>query len=263
MSRSENESEKHFVLVHGAGHGAWCWYKVATLLRSAGHRVTALDMAASGVNPKQLKELRSWTDYFQPLMEFMKLLPADDKVVLVGHSAGGVSISVAMERFPEKVSLGVFVTAIMHGPGLALSTVMEKCFAGIESFMDCPNEFDRGLDKPPTSLLFGPKFMQSMLYEQSPPEDLSLATTLMRPYPLFHDNEEMEKDTALTRKNQGSVRRVYIVIEEDRSLKASFQRWMIENNPTDEVKVISGADHMVMLSKPEELSSCLQELAAN
>ena len=39
---------KHFVLVHGLCHGAWSWYKVTTALESAGHRVTALDLAASG-----------------------------------------------------------------------------------------------------------------------------------------------------------------------------------------------------------------------
>ncbi|KAI8566192.1 hypothetical protein RHMOL_Rhmol02G0020900 [Rhododendron molle] len=70
---------KHFVLVHGAGHGAWCWYKVATQLRAAGHRVTALDMAASGVHPKQVDELRSMPDYLRPLMEFMESLPSGDR----------------------------------------------------------------------------------------------------------------------------------------------------------------------------------------
>jgi hypothetical protein len=28
-----------FVLVHGAGHGGWCWRKVAPLLRAAGQVV--------------------------------------------------------------------------------------------------------------------------------------------------------------------------------------------------------------------------------
>ena len=28
-----------FVLVHGAFHGGWCWRKVATHLRAAGHEV--------------------------------------------------------------------------------------------------------------------------------------------------------------------------------------------------------------------------------
>ncbi|KAG5561517.1 hypothetical protein RHGRI_004529 [Rhododendron griersonianum] len=90
---------------------------------------------------------------------------------------------------------------------------------GMESWMDCPYRFYKGLDKLSTSLHFGPKYMESMLYEQSPPEDLSLATVLMRPYPIFHDYEEMAKDTALTKKNHGSVHRVYIVIEEDSRLK--------------------------------------------
>lgn len=48
--KSSSEKQGHFVLVHGA----WCWYKVATLLQSAGHRATALDLGASVVHPKQV-----------------------------------------------------------------------------------------------------------------------------------------------------------------------------------------------------------------
>lgn len=39
--------------------GAWYWYKVATLLKSAGYEVTALDMAASAVHPKGEEKARS------------------------------------------------------------------------------------------------------------------------------------------------------------------------------------------------------------
>ncbi|XP_059670885.1 methyl jasmonate esterase 1-like [Cornus florida] len=121
-----DEVERHFVLVHGAGHGAWCWYKLATLLRSAGHRVTALDMAASGVHPKRLDEVCSLLDYCEPLMEFMEHLPVDDRVVLVGHSRGGIFISMAMERYPEKISIGVFITAFMPGPNLDFPTINQE-----------------------------------------------------------------------------------------------------------------------------------------
>ena len=48
----------------------------------------------------------------------MESLPADERVVLVGHSLGGLAISQAMEKFPEKVSVAVFVTASMPGPTL-------------------------------------------------------------------------------------------------------------------------------------------------
>ncbi|CAL5324720.1 unnamed protein product [Camellia sinensis] len=261
-----DKRKSHFVLIHGSCHGAWCWYKVATLLRSGGHRVTVLDLAASGVHPKQVEEVRSMSDYLEPLMEFMVSLQVDDRVILVGHSMGGIGISVAMERFPEKISVAVFVAAFMPGPDLDFLTVFQDHVKGLDSFMDCQHKFDNGLDKPPTSLIFGPKFLSSKLYNLSTPEegvgaDLTLATLLVRPYPIYHDEGEVLKETALTKDNYGSVRRVYVVIEEDNIIKEKYQRWMIENNPTDEVKVIPGSDHMVMISKPQELCSCLQEIA--
>ena len=65
----------------------------------------------------------------------------------------------------------------------------------------------------------------------------------------------------LSKEKYGLVRRVYIVCDQDHGTPENLQRWMIENNPPDEVKLISGSDHMVMFSKPQELCSCLQEIA--
>ena len=120
------KSERHFVLVHGACHGAWCWYKVATLLKSTGHKVTALDMAASGINPKQVKDVRTFSAYNEPLIQFMNSLPHDEKVILVGHSLGGANISVAMEKYPQKISLAIFATALMISEDLSFSTLKEE-----------------------------------------------------------------------------------------------------------------------------------------
>lgn len=92
-------------------------------------------------------------------------------------------------------------------------------------------------------------------------QDLSLATLLVRPYPGRVDAKPSEELLALTKENYGSVRRVYVVAEQDIILPEEVQRWMIELNPVDEVKVISGSDHMLMFSKPQELSSCLQAIA--
>ncbi|KAL1809877.1 hypothetical protein ACET3Z_026867 [Daucus carota] len=235
----DQNGEKHFVLVHGACHGAWCWYKLATLLRSAGHKVTVPDLAASGANPKKVQEVNSFSVYLEPLMEFMASLLADEKVVLVGHSMGGVALSVAMERFPEKVSVAV-----------------EK---NIDSNMDSQVMFDDGLDKRPTSFLFGPKMLESKVYQLTPPEDLTLATMLVRPHPTNTDPKSLE-ETKVTKERFGSVRRVYVVADQDIILPEEIQRWMIELNPPDEVKVINGSDHMIMLCKPTELCSCLEEI---
>ncbi|CAN1278346.1 Methylesterase 8 [Linum perenne] len=109
-SSSANSHQKthHFILIHGSCHGAWSWYKLVALLKSCGHRVTAIDLAASGIDSRQAKDLTSVAEYHQPLMEFMEeeeAVPSDQKVVLVGHSLGGMAVCQAMEMFPEKISV--------------------------------------------------------------------------------------------------------------------------------------------------------------
>ncbi|CAK7324793.1 unnamed protein product [Dovyalis caffra] len=254
------ERQRHFVLVHGACHGAWCWYKVATLLKSAGHRVTALDMAASGVHPKRVDELQSISDYFEPLMKFMESLVPEERVILVGHSMGGLCISVAMERFPEKISSAVFAAAIMPGPDFSFTSASEEYARRVGSFMDSQYVFDNGPNNPPTSLLFGPDCMATQLYHLSPTEDLTLAMLLLRPHPLFSD-EATQKKVGVTKEKYGSIPRAYIVCDEDVIIKEALQRWMIENNPPDEVMVVPGSDHMLMFSRPQETCSCLLEIA--
>ncbi|XP_039009620.1 methylesterase 10-like [Hibiscus syriacus] len=258
----EKKKEGHFVLVHGACHGAWCWYKVIAQLKSMGHKVTALDMAGSGVHPKQVHEIHSFSDYFEPLMTFMASLKPEEKVILVGHSFGGYSIATAMERFHEQVAVAVFATAFMPSPNLPYLTLSQQFDETMDSdkTMDTEYVFPNGTDKPPTSGLLGPNFMATKLYQLSPPEDLALALTLVRHVGLFHDEESI-KAVAVTNEKYGSVHRVFFVCCKDYVIKEEYQRWMIKNNPPDEVKSISDSDHMVMFSNPIDLCSCLQEIA--
>ncbi|XP_050205795.1 uncharacterized protein LOC126655602 [Mercurialis annua] len=252
------EKQKHFVLVHGAGHGAWCWYKVVSLLKTANHKVTALDLAASGVNPKQVNDLHSFSDYYEPLMEFMTSLSPEEKVILVGHSLNGFSISAAMERFPEKIYVGVFVAAFMPGPNLSSVTIREEFDKQVNSYMDTQFIFDNGPNNPPTSFLYGSEFLSTKLYNLSAVEDAILAKLSTRPMPFYTPSDE---NIVTSKEKFGSVPRVYVVCDKDNILKENVQRWMIEQNPPDEVKLIAGSDHMVNVCKAQELCNCLQEIA--
>jgi pimeloyl-ACP methyl ester carboxylesterase len=120
------QRQHHFVLVHGVCHGAWCWYRVATLLTSAGHRVTALDMAGCGASPARGEDVASFEDYSRPLLDTVAALPPGEQAVLVGHSFGGQSLALAMERYPDRVAVAVFVSAAMPAAGKPMALVLEE-----------------------------------------------------------------------------------------------------------------------------------------
>lgn len=260
LSQPLHNPSKHFVLVHGAGHGAWCWYKLVPLLRSSGHNVTTIDLAASGIDPGQISDLQSISDYIRPLRDLLASLPPNEKVILVGHSLGGFALSQTMERLPSKISVAVFLTAFMPGPSLNISTLNQERVRRQTDTLDTRFTFDNGPNNPPTSFIFGPKHLLLRLYQLSPIEDWTLATTLMRETRLFTD-QELSRDLVLTREKYSSVKRVFIIAEKDLILEKDFQQWMIQKNPPNEVKEILGSDHMSMMSKPKELWACLQRIS--
>lgn len=88
------------VLVHGMGHGAWCWDLVGAVLGERGVGVTALDLP-----------LTSFEDDVAAVRE--AVAAAGEDVVLVGHSYGGSVVSGA----GHAASRLVFVAAMMPDQG--------------------------------------------------------------------------------------------------------------------------------------------------
>ncbi|NP_001307243.1 methylketone synthase Ie [Solanum lycopersicum] len=256
----ESKAKKHFVLVHTLGHGAWSWYKIVALMRCSGHNVTALDLGGSGINAKQALEIPNFSDYLSPLMEFMTSLSTDEKIVLVGHSLGGLAISKAMETYPEKISVAVFLSGVMPGPNINASIVYTQTINAIIRELDNRVTYHNGPENPPTTLILGPKFLETNAYHLSPIEDLVLATTLVRPFYLY-SAEDVSKEIVVSSKKYGLVKRVFIVAAENEALKKEFFQMMIEKNPPDEIEVIEGSDHATMMSKPQQLYDTLLSIA--
>ncbi|KAL9265646.1 Salicylic acid-binding protein 2-like protein [Drosera capensis] len=239
---------KHFVLIHGVCHGAWCWYKLIPLLEKAGHRATAVDMAASGINMKSIHELKGIRDYTEPLLKFLEELPQDEKVVLVGHSYGGVNVALATEIFPEKIEVEIYVAAIMSSTAHQPSYVVDKFLETEEGFLDSEFKCDGDPAESLTTVIFGPKCMALQLY-----------CLQLRPSSVFQ--HELPKGITLSEKGYGSVRRVYVTCDQDRTITLNFQHWMIEESGASEVKELKGSDHMPMFCMPQELCNYLVDIA--
>lgn len=76
----ENIKIKKFVLIHGEGFGAWCWYKTVALLEEAGLLPVALDLTGSGIDLTDTNSVTTLADYSKPLTVYLENLPEDEKV---------------------------------------------------------------------------------------------------------------------------------------------------------------------------------------
>jgi pimeloyl-ACP methyl ester carboxylesterase len=256
----------HFVLVHGACHGAWCWYKLSDLLKNAGHVVTAVDLGGAGLNPNDGEAIRSLAEYNEPLARFMKALPHGDedgaekdaKVILVGHSMGGVNLTCMMEQFPHKIAAAVFVTAFMPVPGTTPLQLINQVYERNKTWGD--TEFKYGLDgqsSRPTSFKFGSNFAREYLYHNSPSQDITLAERLLRSMPVF------DEAVIYSSENYGRVPRAFIVAKQDKAIWEELQRKMIADNPPDRVYELEESDHSPFFSCPARLARILQEISSH
>jgi hypothetical protein len=76
----ENINVKKFVLVHGEGFGAWCWYKTIALLEEAGLVPIAIDLTGSGIDLADTSSVTTLAEYSKPLISYLENLPEDEQV---------------------------------------------------------------------------------------------------------------------------------------------------------------------------------------
>ncbi|KFK30342.1 hypothetical protein AALP_AA7G249100 [Arabis alpina] len=241
---------KQFVLVHGGCHGAWCWYKVKPVLEASGHRVTVVELTASGVNMSRVEEIQSLEDYCKPLLEVLESFGSEDKVILVAHSLGGISVALAADMFPSKISVAVFVTSFMPDTTNPPSYVFEKYLGTVTEEEKLNMEFGTygTHDRPLTTILLGTNYLAKYMYQLSPIEDFELAKMLVRVGPAV-TSSNLTGTKSFTEEGYGSVTRVYIVCKEDKGLTEDLQRWFIDNFPVKEVMEIEDADHMIVCDR--------------
>nr|GMC57051.1 putative methylesterase 11, chloroplastic [Ipomoea batatas] len=248
----------HFVLVHGGGFGAWCWYKTIALLEGAGFKVTAIDLTGSGIHSFDTNSIASLSQYVKPLTDFFEKLVDGEKVILVGHDFGGACISYAMELFPAKVSKAVFIAAAMLTSGqstldmFSQKTDSNDLMQQAQIFI-----YANGNNNPPTAIDLDKSLLRDLLFNQSPAKDVALASVSMRPIPFSPVLEKL----SLSDLKYGSVRRFYVETPEDNAIPISLQQHMITQSRPEQVFHLKGADHSPFFSKPQALHKTLVEIS--
>jgi pimeloyl-ACP methyl ester carboxylesterase len=111
-----------YVLVHGGGHGGWCYQRVARLLRAEGHEVYAPTMTGVG---DRSHLLRPDIDLDMHIKDIVALLHYEDlrDVILVGHSYGGMVITGVADRATDRIGRVVYLDAANPVNGQSLVDV--------------------------------------------------------------------------------------------------------------------------------------------
>ena len=117
-----------FVLIHGAWHGGWSWWKTAPLLRQAGNSVLAPSLTGLGEREHLAAMLPpAAINLDLHVRDVVSLLNAEDltDVILVGHAYAGMVITGVAELAPERISTLVYVNGVAPVDGEAMVDQLE------------------------------------------------------------------------------------------------------------------------------------------
>jgi pimeloyl-ACP methyl ester carboxylesterase len=234
-----------FILVHGAWHGGWCWHKVASALREAGHDVLAPDLPGHGddTTPPAAIDLQTYVDFVCDLID-----EQSGEVVLVGHSLGGLTITQVAELRPDRLRCLIYLAALVPesgedaapGPRLvteAVSTAVRESADGLTVELD-------------------PAVAHDVFYADCSEADSAFARERLcgEPTPLMRARVQTSDEA------WGRVPRDYIVCSQDRALAPEGQRELAEGRGFRRTHTLDRS-HSPFFSAPGELAKLLSQIA--
>jgi pimeloyl-ACP methyl ester carboxylesterase len=108
-----------YVLVHGAWHGAWCWKRVARMLRAKGHDVFAPTLTGVGERSHLFAPTINLDTHIMDIVNEIKWQELNN-ILLVGHSYGGMVISGVAEKAEKAIASFVMLDAFHSDSGQSL-----------------------------------------------------------------------------------------------------------------------------------------------
>ena len=122
-----------YVIVHGAWGGGWDWRAVDSLLTRRGHRVVRVTLTGLGERVHLASPAIGLETHIQDVVNTIVWDDLRD-VVLVGHSYGGMIITGAADRIPERIHRLVYVDAMLPDSGESvLGMLRGPAYAWVDS----------------------------------------------------------------------------------------------------------------------------------
>ncbi|MEO6282916.1 MAG: alpha/beta fold hydrolase [Dyadobacter sp.] len=243
----DEAKRKTFVLVNGAFQAAYGWDKVKAALEAKGNQVVVVELLGHGTdqtNPAGIT-MDSYRDKVVSAIQ-----PLQGKVVLVGHSLGGIIISAAAEVVPEKIERLVYLGAFVPQNGESLFAI-----AGQDTESELSPLFVPSQDHLTVGISDFEKFQNAFCADASQ-QDKKAVLDRFRPEPAV----PLTNPVTLTSAKFGSVSKSYIKTLQDKALGKTLQNKLITDHKITDVHEIDSS-HCPFLSKSQELSDLLISIA--
>ncbi len=237
---------ENFVLVHGAFQEASGWHSVSQLLEDQGHTVVAVNLPGRDAEGEAAKSI-TLQSYIDTTTEAVKAL--DERVILIGHSFGGMTISGVAEAEPDRIEKLIYLAAYIPESGES----MEKL-----ALSDKDNRFEEATfviakDYSHATLLEDHQvrvFAQDATSDQAAQLQASMVREPLAP---------IASPIMLSEEKFGSVEKAYIRTLEDGTVSTPLQTMMIERAGISEVRDINSG-HAPYLTQPKALVDAILEL---
>ena len=234
-----------YVLVHGGGHGGWCYQKVARRLRAEGHEVHAPSLTGLADRSHLLDP---GIDLDTHITDVVNLLRYEDlsEVILVGHSYGGMVITGIADRAADRVGRLVYLDAANPRNGQSLVDV-----AG--PIMESTRPMGAVIDGVELVLLPAPG--AAAFYGVTDPDDLRWMDERLtgHPWRCFEQKLELTNEDALWAIPQYHVVCTSTLLTRDPALmdraRAEGRLWDIDTG------------HDLMITEPQKVTEALLEVA--
>lgn len=230
-----------FVLVHGAFENGACWEDVADRLRAAGHDVVAPDLPGSPGEGTP-HEAVTFQGAVRTVTDIIDL--ADEPVVLVGHSNGGMVVTQAAADRPGRVERLVYLAAFRPMDGerlLDLTALPEGAEDGVQANIRVEG----------ASAHFDPAAIEKVLAADCAPEVIDRIRARIGPQPLSMFG------TAVQLGDAELPPVTYVVCTEDGAIPAPLQRLMAGRQPAEVAELV--ASHSPYYSRTDDVVRILAD----
>ena len=233
------------VLVHGGGHGGWCWQPAARVLRGLGFEVYTPTLTGFGERGHLDLAALSFETLVEDVASMIRFEDLQD-VVLVGHSMGGVIIPRVAELLPGRMRRVVWLAAVVTGDGERL----------IDAVPPSPWVAAAVTLAPDGTARTDPELILDAIIQDGSPDERAFVRERHRPYPRHALVEPGRLSAFLAL----GIPTGYITAADDRTIEPHVAAAFAERLPGCLRAEVPGG-HDCMITRPAQVAAALREMA--